>query len=117
MLVPAVALAGEIIPGPVTADVVSVYDGDTLTVNAHPWPQITIRTSVRVAGIDAPEIRGQCDSEKAMAREARELARETVGTTGRTAPTRPLSTPAVYSSMETKTTRFCSSLTPSGVST
>ena len=30
-LVPAVALAGEIIPGPVTADVVSVYDGDTLS--------------------------------------------------------------------------------------
>ena len=43
--------------------------------------------------------------------------RETVGATRRTAPTRPLSTPAVYSSMETKTTRFCSSLTPSGVST
>ncbi len=117
VLVPAVALAGEIIPGPVTADVVSVYDGDTLTVDAHPWPQITVRTSVRVDGIDAPEIRGKCDSEKAMAREARELARETVSATRRTAPTRPLSTPAVYSSMETMTTRFCSSLTPSGVST
>ncbi len=39
VLVPAVALAGEIIPGPVTADVVSVYDGDTLTVDAYPWPQ------------------------------------------------------------------------------
>ncbi len=74
-----IALAGEIIPGPVTADVVSVYDGDTLTVDAHPWPQITVRTSVRVAGIDAPEIRGKCDSEKAIAREARGLARETVG--------------------------------------
>ncbi len=74
-----IALAGEIIAGPVTADVVSVYDGDTLTVDAHPWPQITVRTSVRVDGIDAPEIRGKCDSEKAMAREARELARESVG--------------------------------------
>ncbi len=117
VLVPAVALAGEIIPGPATADVVRVYDGDTLTVDAHPWPQITVRTSVRVDGVDAPEIRGKCDSEKAMAREARELARETAGATRWTAPTRPLSTPAVYSSMETKTTRFCSSLTPSGVST
>ncbi len=68
---PAVALAGEIIPGPVTADVVSVYDGDTLTMDAHPWPQITVRTSVRVSGIDTPEIRGKCDSEKALAREAR----------------------------------------------
>ncbi len=79
VLVPAVALAGEIIPGPVTADVVRVYDGDTLTVDAHPWPQITVRTSVRVDGIEAPEIRGACDNEKAMAREARELARESVG--------------------------------------
>ncbi len=79
VLVRAVALAGEIIPGPVTADVVSVYDGDTLTVDAHPWPQITVRTSVRVSGIDTPEIRGKCDQEKAMAREARDLARETVG--------------------------------------
>ncbi len=68
---PAVALAGEIIPGPVTADVVSVYDGDTLTMDAHPWPQITVRTSVRVDGIDAPEIRGKRDSEKALAREVR----------------------------------------------
>ncbi len=79
VLVPAVALAGEIIPGPVTADVVSVYDGDTLTVDAHPWPQITVRPSVRVSGIDTPEIRGKCDQETAMAREARDLARETVG--------------------------------------
>ena len=81
------------------------------------WPQTTIRTTVRVSGIGAPEIRGKCDSEKVLAREARGLARETVGATRRTAPTRPLSTAAVYSSMETKTTRFCSSLTPSGVST
>ncbi len=79
VLVPAAALAGEIIPGPITADVVSVYDGDTLTVDAHPWPQITVRTSVRVDGIDTPEIRGKCDSEKAMAREARDLARESDG--------------------------------------
>ncbi len=74
-----IATAGEVIPGPVRADVVSIYDGDTLTVDAHPWPQVRIRTSVRVDGIDTPEIRGKWDSEKAMAREARELARETVG--------------------------------------
>ncbi len=70
-LTPAVALAGEIIPGPIAADVVSVYDGNTLTVDAHPWPQITVRTSVRVDGIDTPEIAGKRDSEKALAREVR----------------------------------------------
>ncbi len=73
------ALAGETIPGPVPADVVSVYDGDTLTVDAHPWPSVTIRTAVRVRGIDTPEIRGKCNAEKAQAIEARDLARAIVG--------------------------------------
>ncbi len=41
--------AGEVVRASVLADVVSVYDGDTLTVNAHPWPGVTIRTAVRVA--------------------------------------------------------------------
>ena len=75
----AVATAGEVIPGPIHAEVVSVYDGDTITVDAHPWPGVTIRTGVRVNGIDTPEIRGKCDAEKEMAREARDLAREVVG--------------------------------------
>ncbi len=39
VLVPAVALAGEIIPRPIAADVVRVYNGDILTVDAHPRPQ------------------------------------------------------------------------------
>ena len=46
---PAAALAGETAPGPVPANVVAVYDGDTLTVDAHPWPGITPRVAVRVA--------------------------------------------------------------------
>ena len=66
ILTPAVALAGEVIPDPIAADVVSVYDGDTLTVDAHPWPQVTIRTAVRVSGIGAPEIREKRDSDKAL---------------------------------------------------
>lgn len=56
----------------VPADVVDVYDGDTLTVDAYPWPGMIIRTKVRVAGIDTPEIRGKCDQEKAKARLARD---------------------------------------------
>ncbi len=53
------ALAGETIPGPVTGAVISVYDGDTLTVDASPWPGLTVRTSVRIDGVDTPEIRGE----------------------------------------------------------
>jgi hypothetical protein len=32
------ALPAETIPGPVNAHVISVYDGDTSTVDAMPWP-------------------------------------------------------------------------------
>ncbi len=109
-LAPTIALAGEIIPGPVTADVVSVYDGDTLTVDAHPWPQITVRTSVRVDGIDAPEIRGKCDSEKAMAREAANSPARASGSMSTFATSGPGSTPAVSS-------RTCSPRTGEGLRT
>jgi hypothetical protein len=32
------ALPAETIPGPVNAHAISVYDGDTSTVDAMPWP-------------------------------------------------------------------------------
>ena len=78
-LVPGAAPAAEIIPGPINARVVSVYDGDTLTVDAVPWPGLTARTSVRVAGVDTPEIRGKCQAEKDQAIRARDFVRATVG--------------------------------------
>ncbi len=46
------------------------YDGDTLTVDAEPWPGRTARTSVRVDRIDTPEIRSGCPAEKALALQA-----------------------------------------------
>ena len=76
---PAAATAAETIPGPINARVVSVYDGDTLTVDAEPWPGLTARTSVRVAGVDTPEIRGECQAEKDLAVQARDFVRSTVG--------------------------------------
>ncbi len=78
-LAPAAAAAAEIIPGPINARVVSVYDGDTLTVDAEPWPGLTARTKVRLAGVDTPEIRGKCQAEKDLAIRARDFVRATVG--------------------------------------
>lgn len=52
---------------PKPPDVVSVYDGDTFTVEAEVWPGMTWRGSVRVAGVDAPEIQGECDAEREQA--------------------------------------------------
>ncbi len=50
------------------------YDGDTITVdlkNQHPLFGDDI--SVRVAGIDTPEMRGKCAQEKELAREAKKI--------------------------------------------
>ncbi len=88
-LVPVAAAAAEIIPGPINARVVSVYDGDTMTVDAEPWPGLTARTSVRLAGVDTPEIRGKCQREKDLAVRARDFVRATVGAMVRLTDVRP----------------------------
>ncbi len=80
LALPSVAFAADTIPGPIVASVVSVSDGDTITVNAHyPWPGTTIRTAVRINGIDTPEIRCLCDEETELAKRARDYVRATVG--------------------------------------
>ena len=79
LALPATVQAADAIPGPIVAAVVRVYDGDTLTVNAFPWPGMTIRTAVRVNGVDTPEIRGLCDAETELATRARDYVRATVG--------------------------------------
>ena len=61
------------ISGPIAAHVESVYDGDTFTVIAYVWPGMLARTSIRVNGIDTPEIRGKCAEEKALAIRAKEF--------------------------------------------
>lgn len=55
--------------------VLSVYDGDTFTAR---WPSGEVR-HVRVRGVDAPEMKGQCDAEKEGAIRARDRARALLG--------------------------------------
>lgn len=73
---PALAEVPSVIPGPVPAEYLSAYDGDTVTVRAWIWPGQSVETSVRVRGIDTPEIRGKCESEKLAAIAARDHARQ-----------------------------------------
>jgi len=55
------------------SEVTSIYDADTFRVNIEGYPPIVgERISIRVLGIDAPEIRGKCESEKIKAREAKQ---------------------------------------------
>lgn len=61
----------EVIAGPVAGEVVSILDGDTVTVRLHIWIGQEIETHVRIAGIDTPEIRGKCAAERIKARKAR----------------------------------------------
>ena len=61
----------EVMPGPVAADVIRVIDGDTLALRARIWIGIDIVVNARIRGIDAPELRGRCEAEKAKAEEAR----------------------------------------------
>lgn len=65
------AQAREKIAGPVIADIIRVVDGDTILVEAQPWPQQRIEVLVRIRGIDAPEIHSRCSSIRAGGEEAR----------------------------------------------
>ncbi|MDP1625901.1 MAG: thermonuclease family protein [Parvibaculum sp.] len=70
-LFPPFAQAAERLAGPVEAEVVRVIDGDSLVVRARIWLGQTVETHVRLAGVDAPELRGKCEEEKRQAEAAR----------------------------------------------
>ncbi len=72
------AAAKERLAGPFVATVKDVIDGDTLTVEVPVWLGMALTTSVRLRGIDAPELHGRCPREKDRAAAARRrLAEET----------------------------------------
>lgn len=54
--------------------VIKVYDGDTITIAAKlPYPQSPMyRIAVRLNGIDTPEIKGQTQKEKDLAKHIRD---------------------------------------------
>jgi endonuclease YncB( thermonuclease family) len=59
------------VDGPVKARLVRVVDGDTIDVLARIWPDHYVEARVRLAGIDAPELRGKCAAERARAAAAK----------------------------------------------
>ena len=60
--------------GSITVDEVrSIYDADTFRVTIKGWPDIIGKgIPIRVLGVDAPEMRGKCKSEKLAARIAKQ---------------------------------------------
>jgi len=65
--------AAEPLPGPYGAQLLEVVDGDTIRVRIRIWVDIDTETLVRIDAIDAPELRGRCEEETAMARRARDM--------------------------------------------
>ena len=57
----------DTLPGPVPAEIVRVVDGDTVRVRATIWLDLTLEVLVRIRGIDAPEVNGDCPEERAGA--------------------------------------------------
>lgn len=56
----------------VVTEVRTIYDGDTFKVDIDGWPDVIGQSiGIRVNGVDTPEMRGKCDYEKALAREAK----------------------------------------------
>lgn len=66
------ALSAEHLRGPVEATLVRVIDGDTVNVRAKIWLNQTLDISVRLRGIDTPELSAPCASERRLAQKARE---------------------------------------------
>ena len=54
------------------ASVTRVIDGDTVVATVTVWPGLTWTGSIRLDGIDTPELRGRCPEERSAARAARE---------------------------------------------
>lgn len=64
-----------IFPGPYNAQVIRVIDGDTLDISVALWPGLRADYSVRIRGIDSPEIfRPDCSEERDWGEEARAQA-------------------------------------------
>lgn len=64
--------AADSLPGPIPAEVIKIVDGDTIKVRAMIWLDQTVEVSVRLRGVDAPELyRPKCAAEKTLARLAK----------------------------------------------
>ncbi|HHK74569.1 MAG TPA: nuclease [Rhizobiales bacterium] len=57
--------------GPVLGYLERVVDGDTIHARALIWLHQEVRVTVRLKGVDTPELHGRCAREIAMARRAR----------------------------------------------
>jgi len=77
LFAPVVCSAAEY--GPYEFSVTSVYDGDTIKGTVALWPGLVQKISVRVRGIDTPELRTKNVCEKHLAQKSRQLLVDFIG--------------------------------------
>lgn len=70
-LAPSHVWGRERLTGPISARIIKVIDGDSVRVRAFIWPGHTVLVTVRLLGIDTPEMRAKCASERRLAKAAR----------------------------------------------
>ena len=55
------------------SEVRTIYDGDSFRVTINGWPDIIGKSvPIRMLGVDTPEMRGKCEAEKILARQAKQ---------------------------------------------
>ena len=73
-LLNAEALSKKVYGSVYVSEVTSIYDGDTFRVNIKDYPTLLgYHMSIRVNGIDTPEMRTKCVKEKNLARKAKQF--------------------------------------------
>lgn len=58
------------------AEYISNYDGDTIKFRINIWHNQYVIESVRIRGIDTPEIHGKCEIEKRLALKAKNFTKK-----------------------------------------
>lgn len=78
--IPNVKPSGDVVAGPLQAEVIRVIDGDTPAVIAQIWPGSYVSISVRQYGIDTPEKGGRAKNayEAELGKQATEAARDLI---------------------------------------
>ena len=57
-------------------EITKIYDGDSFKAVFEVWPNVMVKSSIRILYLDTPELRGKCEAEKKLAIEARKFTEE-----------------------------------------
>lgn len=77
---PKAVLNTSSVVGSYLARITSAHDGDSLRAQVAVWPSQLMDATIRLRGVDTPELNSKCKAERQLARQARDYVRaRTVG--------------------------------------